>query len=283
MEYKKGLVMEGGAMRGMFTVGIIDVLMENGIEFDGAVGVSAGAAFGCNYKSRQPGRAIRYNTRFCRDKRYCGYHSLIKTGDIFGAEFCYHTIPDELDVFDRKAFEENKMDFYVVCTDINTGKPVYKNLLRSGDEEMTWIRASASMPLASRIVEADGKMMLDGGMSDSIPLEFFESVGYNKNIVILTQPRGYIKHKNRAMPLIRLVYRKYPKLIETMEKRHDMYNAQTEYVAKAEKDGRALVFRPENPLPIGHIEHNADNLRRVYELGRKAATARLSQVKNFLS
>lgn len=146
---KCGLVLEGGAMRGLFTAGVTDVFMENGIAFDGAVGVSAGAAFGCNYKSYQPGRAIRYNTRFCRDKRYCSIRSLITTGDMFGADFCYHEIPEKLDVFDFDTYENSAMEFYVVCTDVETGKPVYHRCDTMNSRELEWLRASASMPMAA--------------------------------------------------------------------------------------------------------------------------------------
>ena len=153
MKEKTGLVLEGGALRGLFSAGVMDVLMENGVEFDGIIGVSAGAAFGCNYKSRQPGRAIRYNMKFAKDWRYCSVRSLIKTGDLFGGEFDYHYLPTYLDIFDTKAFDENPMEFYAVCTDVETGKAVYKKLDKCSYECYEWIRASASMPLASKIVK----------------------------------------------------------------------------------------------------------------------------------
>ena len=171
---KTGLVMEGGAMRGLFTAGVIDVMMENGISFDGAIGVSAGAAFGCNYKSGQPGRVLRYNLRFCKDPRFCSVRSLIKTGDMFGADFCYREIPYEHDLFDYKAYAESPMEFHVVCTDVDTGEAVYKKCDALDGEQMEWLRASASLPLAARIVEIDGKGYLDGGIADSVPLKYFE-------------------------------------------------------------------------------------------------------------
>ena len=192
---KHGLVLEGGAMRGLFTAGVIDVMMEEGIGFDGAIGVSAGAVFGSNYKSNQPGRVIRYNLRFCQDPRYSSFRSLAKTGDLFGADFCYREIPDHLDPFDREAYESSPMDFYVVATDVHTGKPVYHNCRKGDREDLDWFRASASMPLAARIVEVGGYQLLDGGISDSIPLKYLESVGYDRNVVILTQPMGYEKKK----------------------------------------------------------------------------------------
>lgn len=279
---KNGLVLEGGAMRGLFTAGIIDVFMENDIAFDGAVGVSAGAAFGCNYKSDQPRRVIRYNTRFCRDKRFCSVHSLIKTGDMFGAEFCYHEIPEKLDLFDFETYRNSPMKFYAVCTDVNTGMPVYHRCDTMNDTELEWIRASASMPMASRIVSVDGYNMLDGGISDSIPLKFMEKNGYERNVVILTQPRGYTKSKNSLLPLMKVVYRKYPALLKTIENRHIMYNNQLKYVRKAEQDGRAYVIAPEEKLPVKRVEHDPEVLREVYRIGRMAGMKHLASIRDFL-
>ena len=278
---KKGLVLEGGAMRGLFTAGVIDVMMEAKVEPDGLIGVSAGAAFGCNYKSRQPSRAIRYNKRFARDKRYCSWQSWLKTGNLYNADFGYRIIPTQYDIFDDKAFEENPMEFYAVCTDVETGKPVYKKLEKSGQLTYDWIRASASMPLASKVVELEGMKVLDGGVADSIPLEYFESIGYEKNMVILTQPDGYVKEHNKLMPLMRLSLRKYPNMIEAMDNRHIMYNKELSYVYQAESTGRALVIRPEAPLPIGYISHNPDEMQRVYEIGRTTGMKYIERIKAF--
>ena len=197
---KTGLIMEGGAMRGMFTAGVIDVLMEAGVSFDGAIGVSAGAVFGCNYKSRQIGRVIRYNKAYCQDPRYVSFRSLLKTGDIYGEQFCYHELPDRLDPFDVKTYAQNPMNFYVVCTDADTGKAVYHNCLKGDAEDIQWMRASASMPALSRFVKLDSYSLSDGGTADSIPVRFFESIGYDRNVVILTQPEGYVKKPNQLLP-----------------------------------------------------------------------------------
>ncbi len=278
---KRGLVLEGGAMRGLFSAGITDVMMEAGIEPDGLIGVSAGAAFGCNYKSRQPGRAIRYNKRFARDKRYCSWLSWLKTGDLFNAEFGYHVIPTQYDIFDDKAFNENPMEFYVVCTDVTTGKAVYKRLSESSPITYDWIRASASMPLASKVVELEGRKVLDGGVADSIPLEYFEHIGYDRNVVVLTQPAGFVKEHNPLMPLMRIALRKYPRMIEAMDKRHLMYNRQLEFVRKAEQEGRCLVIRPDEKIPIGHISHDPDNMQQVYDIGRQTGERFLERIKSF--
>lgn len=282
MNKKTGLVLEGGAMRGIFTAGVTDIMMENGIDFDGVIGVSAGAAFGCNYKSKQNGRAIRYNLKFCNDKRFCSVQSLIKTGDMFGAEFCYHELPSKHDIFDTKTFEENPQEFYVVCTDVITGKPVYKRLDKAEYNDLEWIRASASMPLASRIVEIDGYKLLDGGISDSIPLAYFQKIGYEKCVVILTQPKGYIKTPSKSIYAAKLMLRKHPELIKTLESRPEVYNKQVKYIRNEEKKGNVFVIAPEEKLPVNRVEHDADKLRAVYEIGRKIGKKRLNDLKAFL-
>lgn len=278
---KRGLVLEGGAMRGLWTAGVIDVMMEHGIEPDGLIGVSAGAAFGCNYKSRQIGRAIRYNMRFAKDSRYSGWRSLFTSGDYFNAEFGYHIVPKQYDIFDDDAFDKNPMEFIAVCTDVETGKPVYQPLTKATPITYDWIRASASMPLMSRIVELEGKKLLDGGVGDSIPLEYFESIGYDRNVVILTQPLGFQKTHNKLMPLMRIALRKYPNMIKAMDERHIMYNQELAYVAQAEQEGRSLVIRPDGKIPIGHISHNPEEMRHVYELGRTVGERYIERIKAF--
>ena len=278
---KRGLVLEGGAMRGLWTAGVIDVMMEHGIEPDGLIGVSAGAAFGCNYKSRQIGRAIRYNMRFAKDSRYSGWRSLFTSGDYFNAEFGYHIVPKQYDIFDDDAFDKNPMEFIAVCTDVETGKPVYQPLTKATPITYDWIRASASMPLMSRIVELEGKKLLDGGVGDSIPLEYFESIGYDRNVVILTQPLGFQKTHNKLMPLMRIALLKYPNMIKAMDERHIMYNQELAYVAQAEQEGRCLVIRPDGKIPIGHISHNPEEMRHVYELGRTMGEKYIERIKAF--
>jgi predicted patatin/cPLA2 family phospholipase len=280
---KKGLIMEGGAMRGMFTSGVLDVFLENDITFDGAIGVSAGATFGCNFKSRQSGRAIRYNKRFAHDWRYCSIRSLIFTGDMYGARFCYDTLPNKLDVFDRNTYKANPMEFYCVASDAKTGLPVYKKLETCDQHELTWMRASASMPLVSRVVKVDGYKLLDGGMTDSIPLRYFESIGYNRNVVILTQPREFHKKPASLMWLMKIMLHKYPLLVEAMRQRPKIYNEQTADVfAKADR-GEVFVICPEKPLGISRTENNPDELQRVYDEGRRIATELLPKLKDFLN
>lgn len=279
---KHGLVLEGGAMRGLFTAGVIDVMMEAGIGFDSLIGVSAGSSFGCNYKSRQPGRVLRYNLKYCKDSRYMGLRTLLRTGDLVGGEFAYHTLPRELDIFDIETFESNPMEFYSVCTDVATGSPVYYKMERVTRESLEWLRASASMPGVTRPVKVDdGRYMLDGGISDSIPLEFAHKKGVKRNVVILTQPRDYIK-KPASKTLIKLFLKRYPAIMRAMEHRHEMYNGQLEYLQQHTELGDTLVIAPLAPLPIGRISSNHKRMKHVYQLGREAGTARLEDVKRFL-
>ena len=278
---KQGLVLEGGAMRGLWTAGVTDVMMEHDIWPDGLIGVSAGAAFGCNIKSRQIGRAIRYNTRFAKDARYSGLRSLLSSGDYFNAAFGYHIVPKEYDIFDIETFQQNPMQFTVVCTDVLTGKAVYHDIDHVDFDELEWLRASASMPLASKVVKVQGYQLLDGGVADSIPLEYFEQQGYTRNVVILTQPKGFVKEPNKLMPIMRIALRKYPHMLKAMEERHLMYNRELDYVAKAEAEGRCLVIRPEGKIPIGHISHNPDKMRHVYELGRRDGEKYIERIRAF--
>ena len=278
---KKGLVLEGGAMRGLWTAGVTDVMMEHDIWPDGLIGVSAGAAFGCNYKSRQIGRAIRYNTRFAKDARYSGIRSLLTSGDYFNAKFGYHVVPYQYDVFDVQAFEQNPLEFTIVCTDVETGKPVYHKMDHVDYDELEWLRASASMPLVSKVVKVQGHKLLDGGVADSIPLQYYESIGYKKNVVILTQPLGYQKEHNKLMPLMRLALHRYPHFLKALDERHQMYNYQLEYVANAERLGRCLVIRPDEKIPIGHISHKPEQMRHVYELGRKVGKRYIERIIEF--
>lgn len=279
---KTGLVLEGGAMRGLFTAGVIDVLLENGIGFDACVGVSAGAVFGCNFKSRQAGRVLRYNKRYCRDPRYCGLRSLIRTGDFYGADFCYRELPESLDPFDVAAYRANPMPFYVVCTDIESGEAVLHRCELGDGADMDWFRASASMPMVSRPVEIDGRKYLDGGIADSIPLRRFEEMGYERNLVVLTQPADYRKQKNRALPVMRLSLRRYPAALELLEHRHEVYNASLAYVRQQEAAGRILVIRPAAPLPVSRTDRNPDHLQACYALGRAAAQGQIEDIKAFV-
>ena len=279
----RGLVLEGGALRGLFTAGVLDVFMSNGIAFDGAIGVSAGACFGCNFKSGQIGRVIRYNRRFAKDPRYCSWSSLIRTGDLFNADFCYRELPMALDVFDAAAYAANPMAFYVVVTDCATGKPVYRRLDTADREAFEWIRASASMPLVSRPVRIGAGEYLDGGLSDGIPLRYFESVGYSRNVVITTRPHGYRKFPTWKIRLLKPFLLRRPAVYAALATRHAWYNETLAYVDTRVAQGAALLIAPPAPLEISRICHDPDAMLRVYEIGRAAGEDALERVRSFLA
>jgi rssA protein len=280
---KTGLVLEGGAMRGLFTAGVIDVLMENNIKFNGAIGVSAGAAFGCNYKSGQIGRVIRYSKRFANNKKYASLWSLLTTGNYFGAEYAYHFIPNKLDIVDFETFRNNPMEFWAVATNVGSGKAVYRQLNTLDYEELEFVRASASMPLVSNIVKLNGQRLLDGGVADSIPLAFFQKQGYQRNVVVLTQPKGYRKQPNKLMPLMHLQLHRHPKMLKALAERHIMYNKEVDLVLQEERKGNVFVLQPQIKLTIGHTSHNPKKMQETYEHGRKVATEELEKLKQFLA
>ena len=258
----------------MFTSGVIDALLEEGVSFDGMIGVSAGALFGCNLKSRQRGRALRYNIKLKKDPRYMGLRSLIKTGDIVGANFSYHVVPFDIDPFDGETFRNNPMEFWLVATDIITGKPVYHLMSEFNHEELEWMRASAS--------EIGGRVLLDGGMVDAIPLKAFQNRGYGRNVIVLTQPAGYYKKKMKLTWLIKRMTSKYPMVGEIMEKRHEMYNSELRYIAEQAESGNALLIYPDSPLRIGRTELNEKKMRRVHRQGYDAAKAMMPRIKQFV-
>ncbi len=269
-------------MRALFTAGVMDEMMENGIVFDGAVGVSAGASFGCNYKSKQIGRTLRYNIDFKDDPRYMGWRSLLKTGDWVGAEFSYHELPIKLDPVDCETYANNPMEFHVVCTDVDSGAAVYKKLPVIDDEALEWVRASGSLPVISNPVSLNGKRLLDGGMADSIPLEYFQKQGYELNVVVLTQPKGFKKSCPKGMSLIRWLLRKTPAIAEALATRHLMYNRELDYISEQENLGNTFLIYPEDELPIGRIEQDEAKMRNVYQMGRDAAKEKMTELKRFL-
>lgn len=279
---KTGLVLEGGGMRDLFTAGILDVMMEANIRFDGIIGVSAGATFGCNYKSHQPGRTLRYNKRMAGNWRYCSLRSWLTTGNLVGAEYAYHILPTEIDIFDNDAFRTDPTAFCVVCTDALTGQPVYHHIDSFDYEGLEWLRASASLPIVSKAVEVGGHRLLDGGISDSIPLAYWQSQGYDRNIVILTQPAGFTKKRTSLMPVFHLFCRRYPAIIHAMERRHEMYNAQLRYLADEAKKGKTLVLCPTHSIGIGRTEMNPEKMQRIYDEGVAYGREHLKEIRNFL-
>lgn len=280
---KTGLVLEGGGLRVLFSEGIFDVMLENNVTFDGTIGVSAGASIGCNFKSRQIGRGLRYNVEFADDSEYIGLKAWIKTGDMVSKEYCYHIVPTQYDIVDNDTYEKNPMEFYLVCTDIDTGEAVYRKIDTLDYDGLEWMRASSSMPIVSHPVRLEGRRLLDGGIVDSIPLKYFQSIGYGKNVVILTQPKGFKKKLTKLFPLFHVCCRNYPKIKEAMKHRHEMYNRELEYIAEEEKKGNTLVICPDDILPIGRLEMKPEKMKHIYSMGRDMGTRRIQEIKDFLS
>lgn len=278
-----GLVLEGGGLRGMFTNGILDVFMKNGIRFDAVVGVSACVLFGCNYKSNQPSRALRYNLRYKDNIEYMSWKSLIKTGNYVNERFSYHLLPYMLDPFDFNEFKKNPMKFYAVCTDIERGCSVYHEIDDANGIGMRWMQASASMPVFAKPVEIDGRYYLDGGITDSIPLKFIQEKGFKKNIVILTQPADFRKKKAHVGLIMKLLLNRYPMVAELMARRHVMYNNELDYIHSELKKGDTFLICPDEKLDIGRLSMKEDKILRVYEAGVEKAQQLLPQIKDFIS
>lgn len=278
---KVGLVLEGGAMRGMFTCGVIDTFLEQEIAFDGIVGVSAGALFGVNYVSGQKGRALRYNKKFNGMPNYMGVRPLLKEGNIVNTEFAYEKVPRSLDPFDNEAYMASPVDFYAVMTDVFTGRPVYEKIT-DVFEQMDTLRASGSMPMVSKPVPIKGRQYLDGGISDSIPYKWMADQGYDKIVVVLTRDINYEK-KPFSKAMAKVFLRKYPKIAECMLKRHEEYNRSIANLRVLEKEGKVFVLRPSSPITISKMEKDPDKLQQVYDLGCRDCKKQLEALKVFLN
>ena len=278
---KVGLVLEGGAMRGMFTAGVLDVFLDEQIHIDGIVSVSAGALFGVNFPSKQKGRVLRYNKKYLNDKRYMGWHSLFTTGNIVNKDFAFYQLPFELDVFDQAAFARSGIDFYTVLTNVESGEAEYVKI-HDAFEQMETLRATSAMPFVSKMVEIDGKKYLDGGIADSIPLRFCQQLGYDKIIVILTRPLDYRKTPTNSL-IFNAFYRRYPKLVERLTNRYVDYNRAVEDVIRLNEQGEIFVIRPSVTLPIRRIEKDVAKVQAMYDLGVRDGQDILPALKAYLA
>ena len=276
---KTGLVLEGGAMRGIYTAGVLDIFNENNIKVDGVIGVSAGSVHGCSYISGQKGRSIRYTMKYRRNPRFMSLRSLIRTGDICEAKFCYDELPHKLDLYDDEAFKKSGIDFYVVCTNVETGMPEYIQI-KDMFKQMDAVRASASMPYLSKIVETEGMKLLDGGVSDAVPVKKFMEMGYDRLVVVLTKPRGYQPNPNNVM-MSKKLYSKYPDFVDTLITRHLRYKDNLDYVNKLEEEGKILVVRPTEKVKISRTDKNLEHIWTMYQLGRKDCTDKLDSIKEW--
>lgn len=281
-EYMKtALVLEGGAMRGIYTSGVLDVFIEKNITFDGVIGVSAGALFGVNFLSKQKGRVIRYNKKYNRDRNYMGIIPLLRTGNIIDTEYAYKRVPFELDPFDNEEYMKSSTPFYAILTNLYTGKAEYYQI-KSVYEQIDYLRASGSMPFVSKPVNINGAEYLDGAIADSIPYEYMLNLGYDRVVVILTKPDDYVK-KPISRKLIKLFYKKkYPIFAETLKNRNLMYNDEMENLRKLEKEGIAKIIRPSMKLKFGKMERDNKRLDDLYNLGVKDAYNFLESLKEWI-
>lgn len=278
---KTGLVLEGGAMRGMFTAGVLDTFLDAGVKADEVVGVSAGALFGVNYLSGQKGRAVRYNKRYNGDKSYMGLRPLLKEGNLFSTSYAYDLVPRRLDPFDDAAFQNSGVPFFAVVTNVDTGEAEYMQV-KSVFDQMDLLRASGSMPFVSRPVEWEGRRYLDGGVSDSIPFEWMAARGFDNLIVVLTREEGYRKTPMNGA-LLRLLRRKYPAIARRLAARHTDYNRALEELERWQAEGRAFVIRPSVKTPISRIETDPEKLQQVYDLGLADGQAALPALQAWLA
>lgn len=279
--YQAGLVLEGGGMKGAYTTGVLDFFLEKGIEFSRVYGVSAGAIHMMSYLSRQRKRSINIGLKYAKDKRYCSVESLLRTGDIFNADMCYNLIPRKYDPFDNEAFLRYKGKAFAVVTNIETGKPEYLRV-RDGFADLQKIRASASLPMVSRNVEIDGKLYLDGGISDAIPIQKSILDGNEKNIVILTKEVGYVRKPSSQLGAIKVRYRKFPKVYELMKNRHTAYNDTMSFLRRQQENGQAFVIQPQKPSDVGRLEKDPKKIEALYKEGYRDAAACYEQMLQYL-
>ncbi|MGN1181250.1 MAG: patatin family protein [Suilimivivens sp.] len=279
--YQAGLVLEGGGMKGVYSSGALDFFLDKGLEFSSCYGVSAGACSLCSFLSKQRGRAYHTNVDYLQDKNYCSLYSLLKTGDLFGVDMCYHQIPEKLNPYDNETFEKYQGKFYSVVTNIETGCPEYIHI-KNMRTDIEAIRASASLPLVSRNVEINGKLYLDGGISDAIPLRRSMKDGNRKNVVIMTKEVGYRRQPAFALSLMRIRYRKYPKVYELMKNRHIVYNETLDFLAEEVKKGTVFLIQPKVKSDVGRIEKDERKLKALYEEGYAEAGACYEKLIKFL-
>ncbi len=278
---KLGITMEGGASRTVFSCGVTDVFLEEGIMPDYFIGVSAGIAYGVSYLSGQKGRNLELATKYMGDKRYMGARHLLKNRNFYNLEFAFGEVPNKLLPFDMDAFEAFPGKVVAGVTNIHTGKPEYLEVPRRDDKYEVLV-ASCALPILFQPVKVGKHYYLDGGLSDSIPYKQAIKEGCDKNIVILTRERGYVKKQERAGKISQKLYKKYPKIVEDLEKRPERYNACMKELLEQEKAGEVFVIAPETTYGIGRTESNPEKLRQLYDEGYQMAKERMPELKKYL-
>lgn len=274
---KISLVLEGGGMRGLYTAGVLDYFLDIGLIFEDIIGVSAGACNSASYIAMQNGRNLEINTCYCGDKRYISLLGLFTRGSIFNMDFLFDDIPNKLNPFDYDQFNNSKCRLIAVSTDCETGKSFYAPITDMR-EDVVYLRASSSIPLVSPIVEVNGKKLVDGGPSDSIPIHYSVKSGFDKHIIVLTRHQGYLKKKNRLFPLCKLALKKYPNLLDTMKYRHLHYNNSLLLAEQLEQENKAVIIRPKMPVEVSRFEKNPETLRKLYNTGYEDAKEKFEAI-----
>lgn len=277
---KTGLVLEGGGMRGIYTCGVLDVMMDKGFEPDVLCGTSAGALFGVNLPSKQRGRAFDYNYRYCDNPNYVSIRSLIRTGNMVNVDFSYRRIPYELAPFNEEAYEASKTTVFATVTNVRTGKAEYKRI-NNCLKQMDWLRASGTLPFISRPVRIDGNEYLDGGLVDNIPLDKAFEEGCDKVVVVLTRPIEFRLNEHMYW-LSKIFYPRDKNLQQALRVRSSNYNKRMQQVRRLKEEGKIFVFSPETLLPVRRLERNPLHLKQVYHLGLRDATREWGQLEAYL-
>lgn len=278
-----GILLEGGAMRSIFSAGVLDFWLEQGIRIPNVLAVSAGAYAGLNYVSEQIGRAVESNILYLEKEKYIGLGTFLRTGALFDMDLLFDRMPRQIIPFDFKRFFASECRFMTSTVNCRTGETVYYDSFRDEEQLLTVCRAANSLPLISKIVEVDGEPMLDGGMADAIPISRVLEEGWKKIVVVLTRDASYRKKKGGAyVRAIRRVYAKYPAFLKTVENRWKRYNDAIETIEKLEAAGRAFVLRPDG-MSVANHESNVQKLLDYYEHGREKAREQLTGLKEFLN
>lgn len=275
------LVLEGGAMRGLFTAGVVDTFADRGLFCEQVIGVSAGALMGYNYVAGQTGRGAYVNLKYCTDWRYLSLKSYVRTGNVFGRDMSFDAIPNYIDPFPYDAFNDSPMNLTVVSSDLELGEADY-HLMGDARADLPYLIASSSMPLVSEVVEVDGKKLLDGGTCDSVPIRYSQRTGARKHIVVCTQDATYEKKPNKLLPLMRQRYGDYPYYLDRLAQRHYEYNRTYRALARMHAAGEIFLIRPSRPVEVSNLEQNQARLLDLYEQGVEAAARAWDDLERYL-
>ncbi|MGG3470101.1 patatin family protein [Neobacillus pocheonensis] len=282
MANQVGLVLEGGGMRGVYTAGVLEYFLEHELFFPYVIGVSAGACNAASYLSKQKGRNKTVTIDYASDPRYISWRNFFKNRQFFGMDFIFDEIPNQHVPYDYDTFYNSSTEFVVGTTDCLTGLPVYYNKQDYGDDFLKVIRASSSLPFIAPEVRFKDKILLDGGITDPIPIKKAQQDGFSKNVVILTRNSGYLKKPSKFHFLVDRKYPEYKGLQQSLRKRYEIYNNTVAYLEEEEKKGKVLIIRPTHPLKVGRMERNPLKLEELYNQGYEDARKSMQKILTYV-